>query len=77
MEKHSSSATSTGSGFALVEALTMLAILSVIATIAFLMFVAGDVETDSENGDHGVERQISRPSEPPFAPQADSPGIPH
>lgn len=77
MEKHSSSATSTGSGFALVEVLTMLAILSVIATIAFLMFVAGGVETDSENPNPHVGHQISQPSEPPFVPQSDSPRIPH
>lgn len=77
MEKRSSSSAPAGSGFALVEALTMLAILSVIATIAFLMFVAGDVETDSEIGDFRIERQISKPLQPPFRSEADSPSIPH
>lgn len=77
MEKHSSSTALAGSGFALVESLTLLAILSVIATIAFFMFVAGGVETDSENGDSQVRRQISQPFEPPVAPKSDSPRIPH
>ena len=66
MEEHFSTSVGKGTGFALVEVLTTLAIVSVLAIIAFLMFFATDVEDHSEELGSSDAPHVSTVSRPLF-----------
>ena len=76
MDTNATSSASRATGFALVEVLSAFAIVSVIATILFFMFVANAVDVDSDVDD-GVRHQVLPSSEPSSPHQSRSPGIPH
>ena len=77
MNANAAPTTSKAQGFALVEVLSVLAIFSVLATIAFFMFVANGVEEESDDGDNGAPHPILQTSEPSSPRQSYSPRIPH
>ncbi|MFZ3232577.1 MAG: hypothetical protein WA194_03480 [Patescibacteria group bacterium] len=76
MDQDSASTASKATGFALVEVLSAFAIVSVIATIIFFMFVANAVEVDPGVGEE-VPHPVLRSSEPSSPRQSYSPRIPH
>lgn len=76
MDTNVASTTSKTTGFALVEVLSAFAIVSVIATILFFMFVANAVDVDSDVDD-GIRHPVLPSSEPSSPHQSRSPGIPH
>ena len=77
MDANAASSNSKAQGFALVEVLSVLAIFSVLATIAFFMFVASGAEEEVDDGDNGAPHPILQSSEPHSPRQSYSPRIPH
>ncbi|MFB0964819.1 MAG: prepilin-type N-terminal cleavage/methylation domain-containing protein [Patescibacteria group bacterium] len=77
MDATAASPASKAQGFTLVEVLSVFAILSVLATIVFFMFVANAVEGESDDGDNGAPHPILQSSDPSSPRQSYSPRIPH